>query len=610
MKFPFQLAVAALLSTIHAPLSTATAQSTAFTYQGRLNENNSAYTGSAEFHATLWSAASGGTALATNSPAQVVVGVTNGLFVLPLDFGANFPGANRWLQLEVRTTIGSFTTLAPRQALTPTPYAITASNLSGTLSAAQLSGPVASTNLAGTYSGAVTFNNAANAFSGSGAGLTELNASQLTSGTVPAAALGNAWKINGNAGTTPGAHSLGTTDNQPLELKVNGGRALRLEPGNFGTPNVIGGSPRNFVANGAVGATIAGGGAVSLGGLLSLTNRVLADLGTVVGGGGNTAGGYASTAMGYSTAALGDRSTAMGLQTTASGNYSTAMGRQTVTNGDSSTAMGISTAASGDSSTAMGIATTASGDYSTAMGYFAEANHRGSFVWADASGASFASTASDQFSIRAHGGVRMDSGDSFGIVLNGVDRPLITRAFDPFTSGAYAGAGRWGMFMELGHLKIGIPAVAGRFFDVVKYNTDGTSTVLTTVDQAGNFYTAGSVNPPSDRYVKRDFEPVNALAILDKVAALPIQTWSYTNDASGSRHLGPVAQDFQAAFGLGADEKHIATVDADGVALAAIQGLNTKVELRIQKLEAENLELKQRLAALERIMTKPIAKGE
>jgi beta-xylosidase len=62
------------------------------------------------------------------------------------------------------------------------------------------------------------------------------------------------------------------------------------------------------------------------------------------------------------------------------------------------------------------------------------------------------------------------------------------------------------------------------------------------------------------------------------------------------RHLGPVAQDFHAAFGLGSDDRHIATVDADGVALAAIQGLNRKVE-------AENTALKQEIAELKRLVT-------
>ena len=79
------------------------------------------------------------------------------------------------------------------------------------------------------------------------------------------------------------------------------------------------------------------------------------------------------------------------------------------------------------------------------------------------------------------------------------------------------------------------------------------------------------------------------------MAALPITIWNYKSDPS-SEHLGPVAQDFHANFGLGRDCTSIATVDEGGVALAAIQGLNQKLEerdARIATLERELSELKQ-----------------
>jgi hypothetical protein len=101
----------------------------------------------------------------------------------------------------------------------------------------------------------------------------------------------------------------------------------------------------------------------------------------------------------------------------------------------------------------------------------------------------------------------------------------------------------------------------------------------------------------SDRNLKAGFEPVAAKSILEKVAELPITRWHYTNDVA-TTHLGPMAQDFYAAFDVGPDDKHIATVDEGGVALAAIQGLNQKLE----EQRAENVELKQRLEALEKII--------
>lgn len=126
----------------------------------------------------------------------------------------------------------------------------------------------------------------------------------------------------------------------------------------------------------------------------------------------------------------------------------------------------------------------------------------------------------------------------------------------------------------------------------------------------GNILASGSicanngVNCVSDRNAKRDLEPVNSRDVLEKVAALPLSTWSYIADPN-VRHLGPMAQDFRAAFEVGQDEKSIATVDADGVALAAIQGLNQKVEElgnELKRRDHENADLKQRLAALEKII--------
>src|SRR5262245_23614489 len=128
-------------------IQTDAGQNTGFTYKGRFTANGSPHTGVVEFQPTLWDAASGGSQVAANLPAQIAVGVTNGLFVLPLNFAGNFPGAGRWLQLEVRNTLGPFTPLTPRQQITPTPYAMTASNLTGILPAVQLSGTIANERL-------------------------------------------------------------------------------------------------------------------------------------------------------------------------------------------------------------------------------------------------------------------------------------------------------------------------------------------------------------------------------------------------------------------------------------------------------------------------------
>jgi hypothetical protein len=133
-------------------------------------------------------------------------------------------------------------------------------------------------------------------------------------------------------------------------------------------------------------------------------------------------------------------------------------------------------------------------------------------------------------------------------------------------------------------------------------NTPGTGGVEMMRLNSSGLRVNGTFVSASDRNLKENFRSVDTRSVLDKVATLPISEWNYRDDP-GSRHLGPVAQDFHAAFGIGPDDRHIATVDADGVALAAIQGLNQKLEEtvrlqgdRIERLEAELSELRRLLA--------------
>ena len=113
--------------------------------------------------------------------------------------------------------------------------------------------------------------------------------------------------------------------------------------------------------------------------------------------------------------------------------------------------------------------------------------------------------------------------------------------------------------------------------------------------------TVKSVTQTSSRTEKRGFESVDGLSVLEKVAGLPISEWSYKADSPSVRHLGPMAEDFHAAFGLGKTDKGITSVDTSGVALAAIQGLNQKLaekDARISELEQRLLELEELVQAL------------
>ena len=113
--------------------------------------------------------------------------------------------------------------------------------------------------------------------------------------------------------------------------------------------------------------------------------------------------------------------------------------------------------------------------------------------------------------------------------------------------------------------------------------------------------TGGVWTNNSDSARKTQVEPVDTQAILDKVARLPLSTWQYTAEDATVRHIGPMAQDFHAAFSVGANETSIATIDADGVALAAIQGLHQLVQekdARIAELRREMAGMHDELAAL------------
>ncbi len=99
----------------------------------------------------------------------------------------------------------------------------------------------------------------------------------------------------------------------------------------------------------------------------------------------------------------------------------------------------------------------------------------------------------------------------------------------------------------------------------------------------------------SDRNVKRDIEPVDEQAVLETLATVPVSSWSYKSDDPAIRHVGPMAQDFYAAFGLGGTDRAYNSIDAHGVALAAIKALYERVQAqdaRIERLEQENRALR------------------
>ena len=406
------------------------AQGTAFTYQGQLTGSNGPAHGTYDLTFKLWNASSGGSQVGSTITASSTA-ITNGLFTVILDFGSEYNGTPYWLELGVRTNgAASFSTLSPRQELTPTPYAIYAEGAN----AAGLTGTIPTGDLSGTYGNALDLNNPGNIFDGNGAGLTGVNAL-----TLDGLGANNFWQLTGNAGTTPGVNFVGTADNQPLEVHVNGQRAFRVEPDGSGyvTPNVIGGSA-NYATNNAYGATIGGGGG-SLG-----ANSVTASFGTIAGGVHNISGSQATVGGGY-------LNTASAINSTVGGGF------DNVNSGEEGTVGGgYGNSVSGFVATVPGgYNNTAAGDYSFAAGSYARATNTGSFVWADHSGGTLSDTGPNQFVVRASGGsyfygdVRLDgnrllslsgSDTNNGLGYGTVGLPGINFQSGPFLFGYDGGA--------------------------------------------------------------------------------------------------------------------------------------------------------------------------
>lgn len=210
--------------------------STSFTYQGELRDAGLPVTGTYDLRFRLFDAASGGTPV---GPLLCVdnVTVTDGRFAVALDFGAQFAGQERFLEIEARADTGltcgdatGFLVLSPRQTLSATPnalFALTAATATTAHNSSRLNGQPASfyqnaanlttgtlagARLSGTYSNALNLNNAGNTisgtFTGSGAGLTGLDAGNLATGTVADARLSANVALLDNAQTFTGAKTF------------------------------------------------------------------------------------------------------------------------------------------------------------------------------------------------------------------------------------------------------------------------------------------------------------------------------------------------------------------------------------------------------------------
>jgi hypothetical protein len=252
------------------------------------------------------------------------------------------------------------------------------------------------------------------------------------------------------------------------------------------------------------------------------------------------------------------------------GDYSVAIGQDVRASAANATAFGLRSTASQQSSFAVGEDNTASGAASVALGYHAHTNARqGSFVFSDRS-----------------------SVDTLRAGVNHSANWRVSGGFRIFTSS---------------NLSTGVTVQSG-----ASVSNWGQSNAVISTSTGAMLTTGGVWQNASDVNRKHRFAPVSGEDVLGRLRVLPITSWTYRAEDDAVRHIGPTAQDFRAAFGLGQDSLSIGTVDADGVALAAAQALEVRTSdqgaqiraqaERIRALEARNAELTARLERLEQLL--------
>jgi Chaperone of endosialidase/Head domain of trimeric autotransporter adhesin len=370
----------------------------------------------------------------------------------------------------------------------------------------------------------------------------------------------NYWNLNGNNNISA-SNFIGTTNASDLIFKTSNTERMRItSAGKIGIGtnaptadlHIIG--ENGIISEGTFGSgtvvppTTAGTrllwypkkGAFRAGGVAG-SNWSDANIGnySFAAGYNNRASGQYSTAFGTSSAtgdysfaacqgsnATGLSAVAIGASSSASGAYSIALGRANNASDTASLALGYTSIASGKYAITFGYHTKASGPYSLAMGYYANTNGKsGSFVYADY-----------QYNNPTE-------------LLSTADNQFMVRA-----SGGY-------YLYTNAALTAGVTLAAG----------------------------GGSWSSVSDKRKKEHFKKENASEILKKVAALDVTSWNYKSQISSIRHIGPMAQDFYAAFGFGESDTTLTTVDVDGINLISIQALAQKADEL--KKKSEELEL-------------------
>ena len=410
----------------------------------------------------------------------------------------------------------------------------------------------------------------------------------------------------GDSNTASGRKATvgGGQSNTATGVWVTVGGGYSNSAGSFGA--TVGGGGRNaasldyatiaggqFNSASAQWATVGGGDSNTASGQYATVgggydNEATSDSAAVGGGFTNAASGqYATVGGGSYNSAAGDSAmVGGGFTNAASGNYSVIGG------GYFSSAPGLNaTVGGGQQNNAAGVSSTVGG------GYLNTASGGGATV-----GGGLVNEATS-YTATVAGGYHNQAGGDYATVPGGAWNAA--RGLYSFAAGRRAKANNMGSFAWADSTnadfnvsndnRFGVRASGGVHF----YTNSGCT--------LGSYLAAGSGtwNSVSDRNHKENVAAVSTSEVLERLAAIPISTWNYKSEDRSIRHMGPMAQDLYAAFGLGDSEKAIATLDADGVALAAIQALYKIAQDKDAKIAAQQeriTDLESRLSALEERM--------
>ncbi len=374
----------------------------------------------------------------------------------------------------------------------------------------------------------------------------------------------NDWHITGNTSIATATDFIGTVNNADFVVKTDNTERMRVTAAGklgIGITNPI--SAVHIVGNDGLIAqgTFGSGVAQNLGAgsrMMWYPRKAAFRAGYVTAaqwddaniGAYSFASGYASTARGIGAVAMGRLSSAsdscgvaMGYAAVASGKYAVALGNVPNASGQGAVAIGRGAAASGFAAQGIGYHVTASGNYATAFGQYSVASGENSVTM----------------------GYHANSNNMKGSFVYS----------DYSSTTVFATATAPNQFM--------VKAAGGTIF----YSN---STLTTGVSLPAG---GGAWQTLSDKHKKEHFRKVNAETILKKIADIEINSWNYKSQSEDIRHIGPMAQDFYAAFGFGENNTTITTTDLDGVNLIAIQALAKRTkELNDKIKELENMKMK------------------